>query len=89
MFSLSLLGVEMTDISKVLADRAAVLPEIVADAQRMLDEGLDWMDNTLLYADCCLVSFSDGIWIVDMANAGCNPDAGIKLALVLELFCGA
>jgi len=58
-------------------------------AQHMLDNGLDWSeDANLSNQDWILCTFfRDGyehVYIVDMKDAECSPDAGKKVGLVLS-----
>jgi hypothetical protein len=58
-------------------------------AQHMLDNGLDWSEDANLgNGDLILCTFfRDGyeqVYIVDMSEAQCSPDAGKKIGLVLS-----
>ena len=57
-------------------------------AEEMLTVGLDWSEHKDLSGEMILATFYrksvEQVWIVDMANAGCNPDAAKKIGLVIS-----
>lgn len=57
-------------------------------AEEMLDNYLDYSEHEELGGDLLLVAFyrkdQAQVWIVDMSEAECDPDAGKKIGLVLN-----